>query len=133
MGSLGVILMAAGQGKRMRSNLPKVLHPLGGAPLISYPLRVCRSLNPERVVVVVGHGAEQVKQACKNEKVIWVLQKEQLGTGHAVRCTRKNLGRFSGDLLILSGDVPFITKDSLTALLRQHRDHESTVSLMTAC
>lgn len=133
MGSLGVILMAAGLGKRMRSDLPKVLHLLGGAPLISYPLRVCWSLNPERVVVVVGHGTEQVRQACDNEKVIWVLQKEQLGTGHAVQCTRKTLGQFSGDLLILSGDVPFLTKDSLTALLRHHRDHESTVSLMTAC
>ena len=112
MGSLGVILMAAGLGKRMWSDLPKVLHPLGGAPLISYPLRVCRSLNPERVVVVVGHGAEQVRQACDNEKAIWVLQKEQLGTGHAVQCTRNTLGRFSGEVLMLSGDNPFITKDS---------------------
>ncbi len=133
MESLGVILMAAGLGKRMKSDLPKVLHPLGGVPLISYPLRVCRSLDPAKVVVVVGHGAEQVKEACDYENIIWVSQKEQLGTGHAVKCTRKTLGQFPGDLLILSGDVPFITKNSLATLLRHHRDHETKVSLMTAC
>ena len=133
MESLGVILMAAGLGKRMKSDLPKVLHPLGGVPLISYPLRVCRSLDPAKVVVVVGHGAEQVKEACDYENIIWIPQKEQLGTGHAVKCTRGTLGQFPGDLLILSGDVPFITKDSLATLLLHHRDHESTVSLMTAC
>ena len=113
MRPLGIILLAAGLGKRMKSDLPKVLHRLGGRPLISYPLRIAQGLEPERVVVVVGNGAEEVRQSCGEDGITWVTQQEQLGTGHAVRCAGEVFSDFRGDLLILSGDVPFVTHRSL--------------------
>jgi bifunctional UDP-N-acetylglucosamine pyrophosphorylase/glucosamine-1-phosphate N-acetyltransferase len=132
MRPLGIILLAAGLGKRMKSDLPKVLHRLGGRPLISYPLRIAQGLEPDKVVVVVGNGAEEVRQSCGEEGITWVTQQEQLGTGHAVRCAGEIFGDFRGDLLILSGDVPFVTHRSLAALLRRHHEQNHTVTLMTA-
>ncbi len=132
MRELGVILLAAGLGKRMKSSLPKVLHRLGGKPLLFYPLRTARELNPQRVVIVVGSGADAVRRACGDEEITWVLQERQLGTGHAVRCTKEIFQGFSGDLLILSGDVPSVSESSLLRLLRQHREHNAALTLLTA-
>jgi bifunctional UDP-N-acetylglucosamine pyrophosphorylase/glucosamine-1-phosphate N-acetyltransferase len=129
---VGVIILAAGQGKRMRSGLPKVLHCLGGKPLLSYPLKAARRQNPERIAVVVGRGAEQVKAACLGNDIIWVLQESQLGTGDAVRCARRYFDDFSGDLLILSGDVPFVSPRTLATLLMRHRQEQAVLSLLTA-
>ena len=89
----------------MRSSLPKVLHRLNGKPLLSYPLAAARGQDPAHIVVVVGHGAEQVKATCGGAGILWAYQENQLGTGHAVRCAQQRLESFSGDLLILSGDV----------------------------
>ena len=132
MRELGVIILAAGRGKRMRSDRPKVVHPLGGVPLILYSLRVARELNPAKIAVVVGYGAEEVKKACDHGQVTWVVQEDQLGTGHAVLCARKAFAKFSGDLLILSGDVPLLTSGTLAGLVRHHDDRKSTVTLLTA-
>ncbi|MBI2987870.1 MAG: bifunctional UDP-N-acetylglucosamine diphosphorylase/glucosamine-1-phosphate N-acetyltransferase GlmU [Deltaproteobacteria bacterium] len=132
MSDLGVIILAAGEGKRMKSSLPKVLHPLGGKPLLLHPLETARSLNPKRIAIVVGHGAEAVKEICGDDGVVWVLQEKQLGTGHAVGCTREIFRNFSGDLLILSGDVPLISKESLLGLLRHHREQDAELTLLTA-
>ncbi|MEE8077250.1 MAG: bifunctional UDP-N-acetylglucosamine diphosphorylase/glucosamine-1-phosphate N-acetyltransferase GlmU [Candidatus Binatia bacterium] len=132
MRPLGIILLAAGLGKRMKSDLPKVLHRLGGRPLILYPLKIAQGLEPEKVVVVVGNGAEEVRQSCGKDGITWVTQQEQLGTGHAVRCAGEIFSDFRGDLLILSGDVPFVTHRSLAELLRHHHEQNHTVSLMTA-
>ena len=132
MKDLGVILLAAGLGKRMKSGLPKVLHPLGGKPLLLHPLETARSLNPKKIAIVVGHGAQAVKQTCGDNGVTWVFQKKPLGTGHAAGCTREIFRDFSGDILILSGDVPLISQDTLLGLLRHHREKNAALTLLTA-
>ena len=132
MRDLGVIILAAGLGKRMKSSLPKVLHPLGGKPLLSYPLKTTRSLKPKRIAIVVGHAAEAVQQSFADSGVAWVLQESQLGTGHAVGCTRKIFEDFSGDLLILSGDVPLVSRNSLLGLLGHHHEQNAALTFLTA-
>ncbi len=132
MRDLGVIILAAGEGKRMKSGLPKVLHPLGGKPLLGYVLETARSLKPNKIAVVVGRGADAVKQICGDNSVTWVFQEKQLGTGHAVDCTREIFRDFSGDVLILSGDVPLISDKTLLELLRHHRQQNSALTLLTA-
>jgi len=127
-----VILLAAGSGKRMKSRWPKVLHRLAGKPLLSYPLRTALNLNPKRVAVVVGAGADSVKSAFADEKVTWVSQEKQLGTGHAVLCAKEAFRGFSGDLLILSGDVPLVSEKTLLELLREQGEKKPQLSLVTA-
>jgi bifunctional UDP-N-acetylglucosamine pyrophosphorylase/glucosamine-1-phosphate N-acetyltransferase len=115
--SLDVIVLAAGMGKRMRSDLPKVLHPLAGRPLLSHVLDAARALSPRRIVVVHGHGAEKVRAAFAGASdVDWVLQAEQLGTGHAVQQAAPKLNA-AGDALILYGDVPLVSADTLRRLV----------------
>ena len=125
---LDVIVLAAGQGKRMRSQLPKVLHPLAGRPLLAHVLDTARALAPRKTVVVHGHGAEQVRAAFAGNDVEWVLQAEQLGTGDAVR---QALPRLAGDgeVLILYGDVPLVRPASLKRLADAAR---TGVAVMTA-
>src|SRR5471032_2591920 len=82
--SLQVVVLAAGQGKRMHSSLPKVLHPLAGRPLLSHMLATARSLSPRRICVVVGRGAQAVREQFDDPGLVWALQERQLGTGHAV-------------------------------------------------
>jgi bifunctional UDP-N-acetylglucosamine pyrophosphorylase/glucosamine-1-phosphate N-acetyltransferase len=131
MNEIGVIILAAGLGKRMKSRLPKVMHPLSGKPLLSHVLATARRLKPEKVAIIVGHGAERVRQACHND-VTWVLQEQQLGTGHAVFCAKKSFGEFSGDILILSGDVPLISERTLNAIIQGHRHDNASLTLLTA-
>ena len=133
MRHLGVILLAAGQGTRMKSSLPKVLHPLGGKPLFLHPLGTAQRLEPERVAVVIGHGAGAVRDAYDRNDVIWITQEKQLGTGHAVLSAQRAFGDFSGDILILSGDVPLIEEQTLAAMIKTHRESEAVLTLMTAC
>ncbi|HET7670082.1 MAG TPA: bifunctional UDP-N-acetylglucosamine diphosphorylase/glucosamine-1-phosphate N-acetyltransferase GlmU [Burkholderiales bacterium] len=113
---LDVIVLAAGQGKRMRSDLPKVLHPLAGRALLGHVLDTARSLSPRTTIVVHGHGAERVRAAFAQSSVEWVLQAEQLGTGHAVQ---QAMPRVGGDatVLILYGDVPLVRAESLKRLI----------------
>jgi bifunctional UDP-N-acetylglucosamine pyrophosphorylase/glucosamine-1-phosphate N-acetyltransferase len=132
MKDLGVILLAAGMGKRMNSALPKVLHRLAGRPLFDYPLNIARKLNPKRIAVVVGHEAELVHQSCREDGIDWVRQKEQLGTGHAAACAREIFDGFSGHLIILNGDVPLITEQCLLRLLRRHGEENATLTFVTA-
>ena len=123
-----VIVLAAGQGKRMRSDLPKVLHPLAGRPLLAHVLEAAASLSPRKTIVVHGHGGEQVRAAFPGLEIDWVPQAEQLGTAHAVR---QALPRLAGDgeVLILYGDVPLVRPESLTRLARAAREG---VAIMTA-
>ncbi|MGH7828843.1 MAG: bifunctional UDP-N-acetylglucosamine diphosphorylase/glucosamine-1-phosphate N-acetyltransferase GlmU [Candidatus Binatia bacterium] len=132
MKDLGITILAAGLGKRMNSSLPKVLHPLAGIPLLAHVLRAAESLDPQKIVVVVGRGADEVKRVCGNGKITWVLQERQLGTGDAVRCAQSVWRDFAGDILILSGDVPLISHRSLERLLLQHRKQKATITLVTA-
>jgi len=125
---LDVIVLAAGQGKRMRSRLPKVLHPLAGRPLLAHVLDAARALGARRTVVVHGHGAEQVRAAFPQEEIQWVLQAEQLGTGHAVQQALPRVGK-DAEVLILYGDVPLIRPASLQRLVKAAGDG---LALMTA-
>ena len=116
--SLSVIILAAGQGTRMRSALPKVLHPLGGLPLLQHVIATARQLQPAGIQVVYGHGGEQVRDALAHEAVDWVEQAEQLGTGHAV--ARAMPATVDQDtVLVLYGDVPLISPATLTPLVEQ--------------
>src|SRR5579885_3851190 len=95
-----VIILAAGQGKRMKSELPKVLHPILGCPMLSYVLHAVNEISPERIIVVIGRGAERVKEAFPLDQIEYVLQREQLGTGHATMCAYEALKDFSGTIVI---------------------------------
>jgi bifunctional UDP-N-acetylglucosamine pyrophosphorylase/glucosamine-1-phosphate N-acetyltransferase len=125
---LAVIILAAGAGKRMKSALPKVLQPLAGKPLLQYVLDTARSLNPAAIHVVYGHGGEAVPAAFAHEAVSWVQQAEQLGTGHAVMQAAPLLTA-DQRVLILYGDGPLVTRETLQALL--HAAGREEVGLLT--
>lgn len=112
---MNIVILAAGTGKRMRSALPKVLHPLAGRPLLSHVIDTARALNPARIVVVVGHGAEAVRQAVSAPDIAFALQAEQLGTGHAVQQALPLLDP-ALPTLVLYGDVPLTKPATLKRL-----------------
>ncbi len=124
---LDVLILAAGLGTRMRSNLAKVLHLLDGSPLINHVCRTASALGPRKIYVVVGHQREEVKSAVwkelDQERVEFVWQKEQLGTGDAVNSAREFLETEDSTLLVLSGDVPLIRAETLAAMIQQHHSH----------
>lgn len=130
---LAVAVLAAGKGTRMKSELPKVLQPLAGATLVERVLGSCRHLAPERQLLIVGHQAERVEASLGAlEGLEFVLQQPQNGTGHAVQQLLEPLQGFSGDLLVLNGDVPLLRPETLEALLEQHRSSGAGVTLLTA-
>ncbi|KAA9009630.1 bifunctional UDP-N-acetylglucosamine diphosphorylase/glucosamine-1-phosphate N-acetyltransferase GlmU [Sphingobium limneticum] len=114
---LAVIILAAGQGTRMKSSLHKVLHPVAGRPMLLHLLASVSALSPERQVVVVGAGREQVEKAVAGSGVVVAVQAEQLGTGHAVAQAHDALAGFAGDVLILYGDVPLVGATTMQAML----------------
>lgn len=128
--SVSLVILAAGQGSRMNSDIPKVLHPLGGAPLLAHALRAGEGLAPERIVVVTGHGAEAVARAARalNPDVAIAHQAEQQGTAHAVAQARPALEGFPGDVVVLYGDTPFVTGDTLERM-RAARERHAVVVL----
>jgi bifunctional UDP-N-acetylglucosamine pyrophosphorylase/glucosamine-1-phosphate N-acetyltransferase len=113
---ISVVILAAGQGKRMKSALPKVLQPLAGRPLLKHVIDTARSLQPAAIHVVYGHGGDQVREVLKDEQVSWVLQAERLGTGHAVMQAMPGVPN-DHVVLVLYGDVPLISPSTLTELL----------------
>ena len=131
MEQLGIILLAAGQGTRMKSALPKVLHPLAGKALFLHGLASARRLAPELVAIVVGHGANAVREAYGGTDVSWVIQEKQLGTGHAVLCAAATFKDFDGDIVILSGDVPLFREGTLREMVGHHRNRRAAVTLLT--
>lgn len=124
---LNVIILAAGQGTRMKSSIPKVLHPLAGLPLVQHVINTSKDLKPKAINVVYGHGGELVQQAIQEDSINWILQEEQLGTGHAVDQVSEHL-KDDQLVLILYGDVPLIHIDTLADLLKQATDG---ISLLT--
>jgi bifunctional UDP-N-acetylglucosamine pyrophosphorylase/glucosamine-1-phosphate N-acetyltransferase len=112
--ALDIIVLAAGLGKRMHSELPKVLHPLAGRPLLGHVLDTARALSPRRTIVVHGHGAERVRAAFPDASLVWVLQAEQLGTGHAVMQALPQVA--AAEVLVLYGDVPLVRAETLERL-----------------
>jgi len=115
---LSVVILAAGQGKRMNSDLPKVLQPLAGRPLLTHVIECAGSLAPDSIHVVYGHGGEQVRQSLGTTAVQWVLQAEQLGTGHALMQAMPATAD-EDTVLVLYGDVPLVRRETLTQLLAQ--------------
>ena len=126
--STTVIILAAGKGTRMRSNLPKVLQPLAGRPLLGHVIDTAKKLQADHIITIYGHGGTLVQNAFAHEQIQWVEQAEQLGTGHAVQVTLPVLPR-EGVSLILSGDVPCITEQTLKKLLDVSR--ETQIGLVT--
>lgn len=127
--STALILLAAGQGTRMNSDLPKVLHEVAGAPLLVHAMKAGAALEPERIVVVAGHGAEAVEAAARahDDTVSVALQSEQNGTAHAVAQAAPLLADFDGDAFVLYGDTPFISPETLERMAAARAHHDLVV------
>jgi UDP-N-acetylglucosamine diphosphorylase/glucosamine-1-phosphate N-acetyltransferase len=130
--SLAAVILAAGKGKRMKSDLPKVLHEVGGKPMIAHVMRQAQDSSAEPVIAVVGHGREQVIPVVEKNGGKVAVQEEQLGTGHAVQCAQKHLEGFSGDVIVLSGDVPLLTRETIRKVLEYHRQDNAVATVITA-
>ena len=127
--SNSVIILAAGKGTRMESDLPKVLHHLAGAPMLLHVMKSSATLEPEQLVIIAGHGADAVGAVARdfNETAQVVLQSEQLGTGHAVSQAKSALADCNGDVIVLYGDTPFVRPETLQALLAARKTADIVV------
>ncbi len=128
-----LIVLAAGMGTRMKSDLPKVLHQIAQAPMLVHAMRSGASLSPDHTVVVAGHGAEAVNKAAKayDEAAQVVLQTEQLGTAHAVAQAAPALAGYEGDAIVLYGDTPFIRPETLEKMAQARASHDVVVLGLT--
>ncbi|MBV1897333.1 MAG: bifunctional UDP-N-acetylglucosamine diphosphorylase/glucosamine-1-phosphate N-acetyltransferase GlmU [Rhodobacteraceae bacterium] len=127
--STALVILAAGKGTRMKSDLPKVLHPIAQAPMLVHAMRAGAVLDPERTIIVAGHGAEQVTKAAQDfdEAAEIVLQNEQNGTAHAVNQARESLSGFEGDVVVLYGDTPFVQPDTIKRMLAARATHDLVI------
>ncbi len=132
--SITAIILAAGKGTRMNSDLPKVLHPVCGRPMLSYVIDACRQAGCDKIVLVVGHRAELVKQtyASQNGDISYVLQQPQMGTGHAVMVCKDELAPLQGPVLVIAGDGPLIHAKTLRELIETHRKKQAACTLATS-
>ena len=125
-------ILAAGKGTRLKSKRAKVLHSIAGKPLLQHVLDTVRKVtSPDRVFVVVGHQAEEVERSMSASGVHFVLQTQQLGTGHAVQCLAESVHGL-GDLLVLSGDVPLIRPETIEHLRNFHQKQKAAMTILTA-
>ncbi|MFH1009889.1 MAG: NTP transferase domain-containing protein [bacterium] len=129
---LAVVVLAAGKGKRMESDIPKVLHPLLGRPLIDYVLDSAATLHPQKTVIVVGHEQERVRAHLKDRDLQFAVQEPPLGTGHAVLQTEAFLSDLVGDIVVLSGDVPLLRSETLGRLVDIHRQRRNDATVLSA-
>ncbi len=128
-----VIILAAGISVRMHTELPKVLHEVCGRPMLAYVLDACREVGIGKIYVVVGFGNEQIKERFNQaEDIVWVQQKEQKGTAHAVLCCKEYLEDFQGQTLVLCGDGPLIRASTLKTLIQKHEEGQPAATLATA-
>jgi bifunctional UDP-N-acetylglucosamine pyrophosphorylase/glucosamine-1-phosphate N-acetyltransferase len=132
MDQTAAVILAAGQGKRMKSDLAKVLHLIQGLPLITYVIRAARDAGCQRVIVVVGHQREQVIKTLQHEAVEFAVQDQQQGTAHALAQAREALSDYRGDLLVLAGDTPLLTGQTLRRVLDTHRLSGAQATVLTA-
>jgi UDP-N-acetylglucosamine diphosphorylase/glucosamine-1-phosphate N-acetyltransferase len=129
---LAVIILAAGKGSRMQTSLAKVLISIAEKPILEYVLDIAEKLHPARTIVVVGHQADQVQEAFSKRDLKFVLQEEQLGTGHAAQQAEQVLGDFKGTtVLVLCGDMPLIKTETLEQLLLKHKKVAAKCSVLT--
>ena len=129
---LTIVILAAGKGTRMKSERPKVLHPLMGRPMLAYSLDLTRALEPSEILVVIGYKADMVRKAFQEWPVKFVLQDPQEGTAHAVKTALREISQETGTLLILSGDAPLLTEETLRGFLDTHNEQKSLLSFITA-
>lgn len=132
MADVATVILAAGKGTRMKSRLPKVLHRVCGKPMVEHVLAAAQAIGIEKQVVVVGFGAEDV-QAALGDRCEYVVQKEQLGTGHAVLQAEALFANFTGTVMVLCGDTPLLTKELLAGLLAEHEKQQNVATVLTAC
>lgn len=125
------IVLAAGQGKRMKSKLYKVLHPVCGKPMVGHVIDTVRQASCDRVVVIVGHGAEAVRETL-GDSVEYALQEEQLGTGHAVLQAKPNIGQEEGVTVVICGDTPLVTASTVEAMMARHLQEGAAATILTA-
>lgn len=132
--NLAIVILAAGKGTRMESDLAKVLHPLCEKPLVHWVLEAVAPLEPQRTVAVVGHQAEKVKEqiGTKFPHVEYAVQSEMLGTGHAVQQVEPLLRDFSGDIIVMCGDAPLVQTQTLQELIEKRRAAKASASMMVA-
>ena len=132
--SLAAIILAAGKGERMKSDLPKVVHEVAGRPMVWWVVDAVRRAGAERIVLVVGHGAEHVRAvfAGDDADIDCVLQAEQLGTGHAALCAEPALADFDGDVLVLAGDGPLIHAETICAMRARQTETGAAATLATS-
>ncbi len=133
MEGIAAIILAAGKGTRMKSDLVKVLHPLLGLPMIFYNIDLAlNEIKAEKTIVIIGHQADRIKERVKDSRIQFALQEEQLGTGHAVSQAAPFLKKFTGTVLILCGDVPLVRGETLRAFVNHFWQNETTLSVLTA-
>ena len=130
--NLVIAILAAGKGKRMKSSLPKVLHEINNKTLIENVIETSCKLNSNKIIVIVGYKKDLIKNKLSKYNIEFAEQNEQKGTGHAVQQCEKNIGNLNGNILILSGDVPMISKQTLTNLIEEHVVNKSKASLISA-
>ncbi|MBN2845611.1 MAG: NTP transferase domain-containing protein [Deltaproteobacteria bacterium] len=128
---LASVILAAGKGTRMKSDLAKVLHPLCGKPMLHYPIALARAIGSKRIVPVVGHQAEEIQRLFSDDDLTFALQREQLGTAHAVLQAKAALHDFVGDVVILCGDVPLLLPSTVESLVDHHRSHNAAITVVT--
>lgn len=129
---LAAVILAAGKGIRMQSDLPKVFHKLGGRPMLQYVIETVQKLGIKDIYVVVGHKKELITEYFKDWPVTFIEQGEQLGTGHAVMVTEPYLRGFDGTVLVLAGDVPLLSAGTLKKLIEFHLSHNASATDLTA-
>lgn len=131
---LAAIILAAGKGKRMNSDLPKVVHPVAGRPMVCWVVKACRDSGATPIILVIGHGGEHVQAAFKGDDsdIRYAIQDQQLGTGHATVCAKAALGVFSGDVLVLAGDGPLIRAETIQLMHRKHVQTGAAATMATS-
>src|SRR4051812_38246718 len=127
-----IAIMAAGKGTRLKSKRPKVLHEVGGKPLLAHVIAAAaKVVSPDKIFVIIGHEAERVRAALEKTGVQFILQAEQKGTGHAIQCGREQLSKYK-NVLVLSGDVPLIRPETIAGLRDRHLEEKAAMTILTA-
>ncbi|MBG9981433.1 bifunctional UDP-N-acetylglucosamine diphosphorylase/glucosamine-1-phosphate N-acetyltransferase GlmU [Facklamia sp. DSM 111018] len=131
MGKRMAVILAAGKGTRMKSSLPKVLHSISGLSMVEHVIRAVKQSEVEELVTIIGNGAEQVQEKL-GDQTQFALQTEQLGTGHAVQQAENLLSKFSGNTLVICGDTPLLTGETLHNLFKHHEETDAVATILTA-
>lgn len=129
---LAAVILAAGQGKRMQSDLPKVLHAVGGRPMVLHVIDAVKTIGAYPVIVITGYQAERVEAACAGSGVEFARQEEQLGTGHAVMQAESRLAGATGTTVVLNGDVPGLRPHTIRDFVAYHLEHDAAATVLTA-